>query len=368
MYDQGIVDALNAAVADRVVPGMVLGVRNGDTDRFTLVAGMRTQIPSPEPMSLDTLFDLASLTKVLATTTITMRLMERRMLELDRPLADYCADLYSGDIGNLTPRFLLAHCAGLPASYVFYRTWDPYAPDPQAQRQSALRHRFRATKLVYEPGKTTLYSDIGLILLGDLIEHVCQARLDQVFNAEVAQPLKLADTFFRHLDDPLEQARRPAAAFAATEQCAWRGTLMRGWVHDENAYLLRGVAGHAGLFAPLTDVIQLAETLLHAYHGVGRYLQADTVHQFVDGPELVAGSKRFLGWSRATPDASCGRHFSTSAFGHTGFTGTSVWIDPELRRVVVLLSNRIHPARDNAAFVRFRPGLHDLIVQALNQT
>ncbi len=368
MHNQGIVDALNAAVADRVVPGMVLGVRNGNTNRFMLVAGMRTQIPSPEPMSPDTVFDLASLTKVLATTTLSMRLAERRVLELDRPLADYSADLYTGDIGRLTPRFLLAHCAGLPASYVFYRTWDPYAPDPEVQRQSALRHRFRATKLVHEPGRTTLYSDIGLILLGDLIEHVCQARLDHVFNAEVAQPLELADTFFRHLDDPLEQARRPAAAFAATEQCAWRGTLMRGWVHDENAYLLRGVAGHAGLFATLTDVMQVAEALMNAYHGEGHYLQADTVHEFVDGPELVPGSNRVLGWSKATPEASCGRHFSTDAFGHTGFTGTSVWIDPGPRRVVVLLSNRIHPTRDNTAFVRFRPGLHDLVVHSLNQT
>lgn len=361
MQTQRIEAAVRQAVADGVVAGIVLAAQDGYAGRWMLAAGSSTLFPKPEPMRRDTIFDLASLTKVLATTTVVMRMLERGELDLDRPLRDISASLYLGSIGLLTPRLLLTHSAGFPASIAYYRDADPHPADPEGHREAALQ-RVRTTELVYEPGKESRYSDIGMMLMGDVIEQTCQKRLDHVFERYVASPLKLTDTFFRHLDYPLAKAERPAHAFAATEQCAWRGELVRGQVHDENAYLLRGVAGHAGLFATAGDIMTLAGTLLACYHGEDAFLQAATVRHFVSRQNLVPGSDRAVGWGTPTPGASCGAYFSSSAFGHTGFTGTSLWVDPEPRRLVLLFSNRVHPSRDNTAFLRFRPRLHDLIV------
>jgi CubicO group peptidase (beta-lactamase class C family) len=232
-------------------------------------------------------------------------------------------------------------------------------------RRERILQSVRTAEFAYEPGTESQYSDIGMMLMGDVVEQLTGSRLDEVFEREVAAPLRLRDTFFRHLDAPLAKAIRPTEAFAATEVCAWRNTVVRGWVHDENAYLLLGVAGHAGLFATADEVLRLGATLVACYHGRTDFLHAATVRQFVRRQDGVAGSDRALGWGTASPGASCGSGFSPQAFGHTGFTGTSVWIDPEVERVVVLLANRVHPSRDNAVFGQFRPGFHDLVVEAL---
>ncbi len=364
MDSQVVAEAMHQAVEQGIAPGMVVAALQEDGDPHVLAAGWRALAPRQEPMLVDTLFDLASLTKVLATTTLCMLLVQRGLLDLDAPLARLDAGLVGGRVGQLTPRLLLLHAAGFPPSITYYKGEPPRVPDGRARRERVLQAIGRA-ELAYEPGTECRYSDVGMMLLGALLERISGCRLDHLFEREVAQPLGLRDTFYRHLEEPLAKACRPPEAFAATEACSWRGEIVRGWVHDENAYLLLGVAGHAGLFATATDVLRLASTLLSAWSGASEFVGRDTVRQFVRRHDEVPGSDRALGWGTATAGASCGSRFSPASFGHTGFTGTSVWIDPEARRVVVLLANRIHPSRDNAAFLQFRPGFHDLVVEAM---
>jgi CubicO group peptidase (beta-lactamase class C family) len=222
----------------------------------------------------------------------------------------------------------------------------------------------RETPLACAPGAETRYSDLGFILLGELLELLAGEGLDRLCERRLFAPLGLRQTFFVHLDDPLPLARLPEQAFAATEQCPWRNRLICGQVHDENAYLLRGVAGHAGLFSTLGEVQALARLLLGCLAGHSPLLRAETLAAFIRRQELVPGSSRALGWDTPSTGTTCGRYFSPRAFGHTGFTGTSIWIDPEDGRFVVLLSNRVHPTRDNPQFQELRPRLHDLVMAA----
>ena len=259
----------------------------------------------------------------------------------------------------------LVHAAGFPPSVTFYKGLPPESDAPEVRRQSVL-DQVRRTDLIYPPGCESQYSDLGMILFGDLLEQLSGMSLDHLYQERVAAPLKLTDTFFIHLDRPLPHARRPPESFAATEECAWRSRIVRGQVHDENAYLLRGVAGHAGLFSSVSDLQKLSCTLLAAMSGESDFLTPSTLELFTRRQGLVPGSDRALGWGTPIPGASCGRHFSPRAIGHTGFTGTSIWIDPERERFVILLTNRVHPSRQDTGFLSFRPQLHDLVVEALN--
>jgi len=365
MLDAPTVDqAMCQAVAQGVMPGAVLAFGQDRKLLYSRALGHATLLPAPQPVQESTIFDLASLTKVLATTLLTMKLYESGDIDLDLPLGEYLPPFYPADKTRLTPRLLLAHAAGLPAHVPFYQDFPAEPDDPAAQRCAVLQ-QVRQTPLAYPPGRETRYSDLGLIILGELLEERFGTSLDHLFERQVATPLQLQDTFFVHLDAPLARARRPPEAFAATEECAWRQRLIRGQVHDENAYLLRGVAGHAGLFSTVADLQRLARALLASGSGDDDFLQTATLAAFTSRQELVPGSSRALGWDTPNLRASCGRLFSPRAFGHTGFTGTSLWLDPEGERFVILLSNRVHPSRDSAAFIDFRPRLHDLVVGVL---
>lgn len=356
--------ALERAIAQQITPGAVLAVGQDGQRLYCRARGHASLVPFPQPMQEETLFDLASLTKVLATTILAMRCYETGILELDRPLGDSLPAHYPPDKATLTPRLLLLHAAGFPAHIPFYRELSPEPEDPATQRGEVLL-QIRQTPLAYPPGTETRYSDLGMILLGEFIEQLVATSLDRFFEAQVAEPLGLQHTFFIHLDAPLSKARRAADQFAATERCTWRDALIRGAVHDENACLLRGVAGHAGLFSTITDLQILATTLLNGLAGRDPFLSADTLEFFTARQEIVPGSERALGWGTPAPGASCGQHFSPRAFGHTGFTGTSVWLDPLRDRYVILLTNRVHPTRDNTRLLDFRPRFHDLIIETL---
>ena len=171
--------------------------------------------------------------------------------------------------------------------------------------------------------------------------------------------VRLCDEFAPDPKDGNEQ--RAAEEFAATEDCPWRGRVIQGQVHDETAYLMRGVAAHAGLFSTIFDLLRLAQVLI----GATSFITTDTVREFTSRQNLVSDSTRAMGWDTADPDSACGHHFSARAFGHTGFTGTSFWVDPETGLFVVLLANRIHPTRNDSGFLRFRPRIHDLIATFL---
>ncbi|MEW6749514.1 MAG: serine hydrolase domain-containing protein [Candidatus Latescibacterota bacterium] len=356
--------ALREVVAHQGIPGAVLVAGHEGCQAYSLALGRAALVPCSQPMLPGTLFDLASLTKVLATTTLAMQLVEQGGLDLDRSLEGHLPGRYGPGLASVTPRLLLAHAAGLPAHVPLHQGRPAEPADPEVERRQALE-RVRRLALAWAPGRQCQYSDLGMIVLGDLLEGLAGDRLDRLFETLVAVPLGLPDTFFVHLDQPLPRARRAASAFAPTEECPWRGRLVRGQVHDENAYLLRGVAGHAGLFSAAADLQRLVTVLLACWHGESPFLSAGTLGLFTRREEGVPGSSRALGWDTPSPGASCGTLFGERAFGHTGFTGTSIWIQPECRRYVILLTNRIHPTRQDRGFLGARPALHDRIVRAM---
>lgn len=354
------------AVTDGTVAGMVVALGRSGEVTYCRAFGHAALVPTRQAMAEESLFDLASLTKVLATTTLTMRLWDRGGIDLDRSLGSLAPGRYPGDKAGLTPRLLLAHAAGLPPHVPFQHQFPPDAGAPDRVREEVLA-RARQVPLAQPPGTATVYSDLGMILLGDLLEALLGMPLDRAFESEVAAPLRLRNTFFIDLTRPLTKAVRPPEAFAATERCAWRGRLVRGQVHDENAFLLRGVAGHAGLFSTAGEVAVLAGEILASLAGDGALLSQRAAREMLTPQPIAGTATRALGWGLNGPGSSCGSRFSPRAFGHTGFTGTSVWLDPEDQRFVVLLANRVHPSRDNDRFLRFRPILHDLAVNMMDR-
>jgi CubicO group peptidase (beta-lactamase class C family) len=273
-----------------------------------------------------TIYDLASLTKVVGTTTAVMILFDEGKLHLDDLVSKYIPEFTGGGKERVTLRLLLEHRSGLPAGRDLWRL----AHTPDEARAAVI-----ATPLIAQPGEYYEYSDLGADMLGFVVEAVSGQRLDQFLDARVFVPLKMADTHFR--PDPALRGR-----IAPTELTPPRGYPLRGEVHDENAYALGGVAGHAGLFSTAADLSVFAQMMLNGgeYNGV-QIITKPTVELFTSR----AFGHRALGWDTAEGDYGSGRYLGPTAYGHTGFTGTSMWIDPEREMFVILLTNRVHAAR-----------------------
>ena len=356
-------ETLRNAIDEGLVAGAVLIAARGADRRHELAIGHAQVSPTIRPLSSSTLFDLASLTKVLATTWLAMQLASSGHLDLDAPLEDLLPGYYPADKAGLTIRLLMCHAAGFPSGL---RLRQELAPDTAgAAHRRRVIERFLDAPLAVEPGLRVLYSDIGPILVGDLLEQLGgdECRLDRTCARDVYALLDLNDTFFSHLDDPLKVALRPPEAFAATENCPWRKRLVSGEVHDENAHLLRGVAGHAGLFATAHDL----ERIARAYLGEADIGVDEQTLRRLTAPQAVAPEAyRAFGWDRPRSDGPSGDRLSMRAYGHTGFTGTSLWIDPDRDAYVILLSNRVHPSRTDRGFLDLRPRLHGQIIEALD--
>lgn len=308
--DTAFIPALEA-VEDRRIPGAVLGLVTADGRRALRFAGFAQLEPEPDSMAADTVFDLASLTKVIFTTSAILRLVEAGRIGLDDPLAQAIPDLRQYDVAGaperrLTLRQCLTHQTHLPAVEPLYS----YGQDPQTLRAFVLQREWTAGPPVY--------SDINFILLGIVVERLTGLPL-------IDQPLPAGFTF-----------RPDPARCAATERCTWRGRIMRGEVHDENAYALGGASGHAGLFGDATALLDFAEGLM-----TGRLFGE------VSRRELFSrqAPTRSLGWEMAHPGWSGGDACPAGTIGHTGFTGTGLWIDREAGHAWALLTNRVHPSR-----------------------
>ncbi len=302
-------------------------------------------------VTADTVYDLASLTKVVATTTMAMILVDQQRLDLDSPVQDFLP-LFVGEAKEkVTVRHLLTHSSGVD-------WWAPLYQEIEGKQ--AYVERIQAMDLIYQPGSSTKYSDLGLILLGEILERVAGEPLDDFVRRRVFEPLGMRDTLFR---PGTELLRR----IAPTENDPWRGRVVRGEVHDENAHALGGVAPHAGLFSTAGDLARFAQMMVGG--GVfehRRIVSRATVEAFTRKAGLVDDSYRGLGWDTKSPEkSSAGSLFSTSSYGHTGFTGTSIWIDPERQLFVILLTNRVHPSRDNLLIRQVRPAVADAVVRAL---
>ncbi|MDX2168925.1 MAG: serine hydrolase domain-containing protein [Deltaproteobacteria bacterium] len=365
--------ALDDAVARGVFPGAVLLVRDGTRTFYQRAVGYRQLEPTRAAMEEGTIFDVASLTKPLATTIAVMLLVRDGKLHLDDRVTRFLHNFGVHGKTHVTLRHLLNHSSGLPA-------WKPYFKDILAIEKRGEKINFLGSAAAKEyvfnqisrekpeapAGTAAVYSDLGFMLLGALVEMASGATLDRFCQDRIIRPLGLRATSF--IDLGMVRARRiqpVTELIAATERCPWRKRVLCGEVHDDNAYAMGGVAGHAGLFASARDVDTIASRLLACWNGADDFVPPAIVREFWtrSGP---AGSTWALGWDTPSPQqSSAGTRFSPHTVGHLGFTGTSLWIDLERQRHVILLSNRVHPTRDNALIKDFRPLIHDLVNEAL---
>jgi len=284
----------------------------------------------------NTIYDLASLTKVLAVTPRAMQAIEAGALSLDDRVATFLPDWRGPDRDAVTVADLLEHASGLTAYLPFFR--DHHG---RAEFQRAIC----TLPLEYAPRSQSIYSDLGFILLGFILE-------DRGF--PLGESGGAEGLAFGVRAEDRERC-------APTELDLWRGRLLQGEVHDENAWVLGGIAGHAGMFGTAEAVGAFARGVLKGMSGESTFARPETFARFAR-KSSVPGSSRALGWDTMLPTSSCGTRMSPRAIGHTGFSGTSLWIDPELDLYVVLLTNRVHPARDNNAIQPVRRALHDAIV------
>jgi CubicO group peptidase (beta-lactamase class C family) len=339
---------LAGGVADHAFPAACVEVGSHDVPIWRSSFGQLTYDVDSRPTTEDTIFDLASLTKVIGTTTLVMRAVDDGALRLDDPVAAWLAEWRGADRETVTVRDLLAHSSGLPAYLPFYRDLTGRVEFEPAVCQ---------TPLEYEPRSQSIYSDLGFMLLGFILENARAAT-------PLAQQFRAMASFVTSEPLLFSPPRPLRPAIAPTEVEEWRGRLLCGEPHDENTWALGGVAGHAGLFGTASAVGSFAQAVLRTIAGEPILSAAATFRDFIQRT-AVPGSSRALGWDTMLPTSSCGARLSPTAIGHTGFTGTSLWIDWERDLYIVLLTNRVHPTRDNNRIRAIRPAFHDAVVAAL---
>ena len=320
---------LQTAINDRVFPGAVAAVASA-RDQIYVAAGRETYEASSPAVEAHALFDVASLTKVVATTTAIMQLVDAGLVALDDPAARHLRKLGEGEGKHITVRQLLTHTAGFPGPYEFYRF---------CATRDALIEAIYSVALICEPGSARLYDDIGFMLLALIIEQVTGISFDQYCAQHIFKPLQMSAT----LSKPLVFKGQ----IIPTEIDPERGGLLRGVVHDENAYVLGGVAGHAGLFSTAGDLVRFARLILEPGDQTS-VLSAASIAR-VRQCEWRDGEGEYgLGWDKGRP-LYMGALADEETIGHTGFTGTSIVISPSRGLAIILLSNRIHPKRSDPA-------------------
>ena len=366
-------ELIRHGIAERVFPGAALAV----THRGRLLAwegfGRFTYDAASPEVRRDTVWDLASLTKPIATASLSMLLLDRAQLKVHAPVVDYLPEFAEGaerlapvDAAavvedelqrewrqTVTVAMLLAHSSGLPAHRRLYL---------EAQGREAMLAAARHLRLEAQPGTRTEYSDMGYIVLGELLERVAGERLDAFCRREVFDPLKLRMSF---TPDPSERQTIPPTV----DDLVYRHRIVQGEVNDENAWAMGGVASHAGLFGDALSVARFAECILDGgkLSDAPPLFRPETVALFTACQAEPPGTSRTLGWDTPSPPSQSGTMFSPSSFGHLGYTGTSLWCDPERHLSVTLLTNRTWPDAKNQAIKGLRPRVHDAIVDALDE-
>jgi CubicO group peptidase (beta-lactamase class C family) len=369
--------AIEKAIDRAEIPGAVVFARMpvaGERVEHFARYGMAVVRPERIPMTRETIFDLASLTKPIATATASMLLVEEGAIALDDPVAKHLPVFAERDKEAVTLRHLLTHSSGLKPWRAFHerllekeRKTGERAIGTPAAREFVLDRTLRGA-LVHEPGEAAVYGDLDFITLGALVEAVTRQPLDEFCAERIFRPLGMDETFFVRLSDgrpTLPEALRRRVA--ATENCPWRGRVLWGEVHDPNAWVMGGVAGHAGLFAPAGDVMTFAQAVVDTWHGRSELIPRERLREFTTPQRLPEGSDWALGWDTPTRGASSsGRYFSASSVGHLGFTGTSLWIDFESEAIVVLLTNRVHLVAKKSRF-DLRQAVHDMLIEAFRE-
>ena len=343
-------EVLERHVLERSTPGAVGLLVRGSGEVACWTAGRHTYGPESPEVKEDSLYDLASLTKVVVTTSICIALQPD--LNLNARVDEFVPAFQGDYMDAVTIRHLLAHCAGLPAHQRFFETCRG--------REAVLAEACR-TPLAYRPGAGTIYSDLSFLLLGAAVERVGGAPLEELARRYVLGPVGMEETMYLPGSELL--GRIPPTEFQAEQR---RG-LIHGQVHDGNAWAMGGVAPHAGLFGTAADLGRFLRVILNGgKHEGTRVFSEGAIRRFTSRAGLAPGSTRALGWDTVSKaGSSSGAHFSDRSFGHTGFTGTSVWVDPDRDVGVVLLANRVHPTRENEGIRKLRPEFHDAVMEAV---
>jgi CubicO group peptidase (beta-lactamase class C family) len=345
-------EILERHVAERTTPGAVgLAVRReGVVARWAV--GRHTYEQDSTQVRADDLYDLASLTKVVVTTTLCMILEAAGNLDLDDAVAKWLPEFDGGSRQRVTVRHLLAHCSGLPAHIPFFESCGS---------MEEVQSEVLATALTYEPGKDTVYSDLGFLLLGMIVAACGGEALEKLAQRHVFDPVGMGETGYLPNSELLP--RIPPTEVNAEH----RGGLIHGEVHDGNAAAMGGIAPHAGLFGKADDLGRFLQVMLcGGRRDEAQVFPAEGIGRFTKRAGLADGSSRALGWDTVSVrGSSAGRHFSTSGYGHTGFTGTTLWADPQQDLGVVLLTNRVHPSRDREGIKRLRPEFHGAVAEAV---
>jgi CubicO group peptidase (beta-lactamase class C family) len=342
---------IRVAIAEGAAPGVSVAV--GRYGRLVHLKGYGTLDYSAGSAAVDdgTIYDLASLTKVIATTTSAMILEETGKLDLDRTVRSYLPELDAADKYGITVRMLLTHSGGLEAGAPLYRQ--------QRGRAEYLRE-INARPVAYPPGTQTVYSDWDMVLLQLVIERIAGMSLDNFADGHLFKPLGMADT--RFVPDTNDRAYRRRIAPTTADEL--RGGPLQGIVHDANAWAMGGVSGHAGLFSSARDIAAFAQMLLDGgTYGAVRIVAPQTLVRWT--ARQAGPTSRALGWDTPAPASSAGRYFSPRSFGHTGFTGTSLWIDPERGLFVVLLMNRVNTRGEGTRHVQLRRDVSDAVQRAV---
>lgn len=367
--------AIDKAIASAEIPGAVVLARmprEGEILEHLSVRGHAVLRPERLPTMRETIFDLASLTKPIATTTAILWLVHDGAIGLDDPVSKVLPTFSEREKDGVTLRHLLTHSSGLKPWRAFHevllekerKTGERWLGTPAA-REFVL-DRILRSGLVHEPGEAAVYGDLDFITLGAVVEAVSHQRLDEFVRDRITGPLGMSDTFFVPLEEGAELPDPMRRRMAATENCPWRERILWGEVHDPNASIMGGVAGHAGLFSTADDLMKFAQMLLDVWHGRSDALPRELLRTFATRQNLPAGSDWALGWDTPSRgESSSGQYFPEQSIGHLGFTGTSIWIDLESELVVAMLTNRVHQVAKRSRF-GLRPEVHDLVREAFD--
>ncbi len=342
---------LREGIEQRAFPGAAVAVARGNDLLALKALGRFTYDPTSPDIRPDTIWDLASVTKVVATTAMAMILYERGELDIEMPLEaivpEFIRDNTDPRRAEVTIRMLLAHSSGLPSYYRMYEYCH--------SRQQLIEACYKC-ELTADPGTRAEYSDIGFVVLGVALERIAGETLDSFCRREVFGPLAMTHTTF----NPPAQSRDSIPPTEDDQR--FRMRVVQGEVNDENAWVLGGVAGHAGVFSTATDVARFGHCMIN---GGTPILRPETVALFTRRESSPNGTSRALGWDTPSQPSQSGKHFSPRSFGHLGFTGTSLWCDPEKQVTITLLTNRTWPDRQSQKIKQIRPRFHDAVMEAL---